>query len=691
MSGFLNFVKALLIGLVLFGNIAFAADRGITNTSTSPNAELRAVDIDDVKWTKGFWAEKFRDFHKVAIPNMWKVLTDPEIGHAYQNFEIAAGLKEGEFKGTYWHDGDFYKLIEATAYVYAVTKDAKLDELMDDAIDVIAKAQRDDGYLHTAIQIGHGIYYYNHPTFAEKFEGLSEPFQIRTHHELYNFGHLLTAGCIHYRATGKKELLEVAIKAADFLYKTFEPRPVELAHFGWNPSNIMGLVELYRTTKEPKYLELAGIFVDMRGSASGGSDQNQFRTPLREETEAVGHAVTANYLYAGAADVVAETGEKKLFDVLDAIWTDIVHYKMSLTGGNGPLHKGVSTPERDIVWEAYSRPYHLPNATAYNETCGNISNAMFNWRMLTLTGEARFMDVMELILYNSSLSGISLDCKSFYYTNPLSSIKGSPRMSLYPDLSMDYPVRQSYLPCFCCPPSVVRAVVKSHGWAYSVSDAGIWVNMYGGNELDTELLDGTGIKLTQETDYPWDGKVKITVQSPKKKEYALMLRIPEWVSDAELRINDKSSDMKLEPGTYASIKQTWAAGDVVELTLPMPAELMVAHPHVEETRNQVAVKRGPVVYCLESSDLPSDVRVLDVVIPIDMELKPVFEPGFLGGVSVVKGEALLRKTEEWGNTLYRQWQSTALKPVDLTLIPYFSWSNRGESEMTVWMPVSRLQ
>jgi len=481
---------------------AVTQERAIINTSSSPYVKLRSIDIDDVKWTKGFWADKFELMHRVGVPNMWKLLSDPEIGHAYQNFQIAAGLLDGEHKGTYWHDGDFYKWLEATAYVYAVTKDPELEKLMDKAVNVIVKAQREDGYIHTAKQIGFGY------RSGKRFDIDPRPLQVRMHHEDYNFGHLMTAACIHYyRSTGKTKLLNVAKKAGDFLYAAFKPHPEKLSDFGWNPSHIMGLVELYRTTTNPKYLELARLCIDRRGTEPGGSDWNQYRTPLRKETEAVGHAVTGNYLYAGAADLYTETGDKELLNVLNKIWQNITFQKMSVTGGNGVFDQTISS-ENDIVGEAYGHEYDLPNVNAYNETCANISNAMFNWRMLSITGKAQFADVMELILYNSALSGISLDGKHFFYTNPLRFLAS------HSHNTRNAGIRQSYINCFCCPPNIVRTIAKVHGWAYSVSDSGVWVNFYGGNLLSTELSDGSKIKLQQETEYPWEGKVKITIQGP---------------------------------------------------------------------------------------------------------------------------------------------------------------------------------
>jgi len=599
------------------------------------------------------------------IPNMRRILKDPNISHAYTNFLIAAGREKGEFKGTWWHDGDFYKWLEAVAYVYAVTKDRELDQLVDEVTEVIGEAQQKDGYISTPIII----------------KGL-ERFQKVGHHELYNMGHLMTAACIHYRATGKSSLLDIAKKTGDYLYKTFKPRDRRLAHFGFNPSNIMGAVELYRTTGDTKYLELAKIFVDMRGSVSGGTDQNQARTALRKEAEAVGHAVTANYLYTGAADVYAETGDRALLRALEKIWQNVALQKMCVTGATGALHRGASSA-RDDVHEAYGREYQLPNATAYNETCANIASAMWNWRMLAITGEARFADTMELVLYNSALSGISIDGKHFFYTNVLRRTKDVPLVS------WDLPTRQSYLSCFCCPPNIVRTIAKVHGWAYSISDEAVWVNLYGGSELNCEFVDGTKLKLTQETDYPWDGRIKITVNAPEKKQFAVMLRIPGWAKEATLQVNGQAVRGGLQPGRYFKLNRTWSAGDVIELNLPMPVRLIEANPLVEELRNQVAVKRGPIVYCLESVDLPNGVKVSEVVIPHNIKLKPEFRRNLLGGVTVLEGEAEVLKEGDWSKRLYRELVPREPRKVTIRLIPYYAWSNRGVSEMTVWMPLDR--
>jgi hypothetical protein len=634
--------------------------------SYNPYCKLKSVGLDAVRWTDGFWAEKFRMCKRATIPSIKKALDTPENSAVLGNFSVAAGLESGEHSGTLWSDGDCYKWIESVAQVYGVTRDQELDRMMDEYIEIIAKAQMPDGYICTQIQL------------TER-----KRWQERHHHELYNMGHLLTAACIHHRITGKDNFLNIATKLGDYLYRTFQPRLPELALYGWNPSNIMGLVDLYRATGDDRYLELAGIFVDMRGSAPGGTDQNQNRVPLRKETKAVGHAVTATYLYCGAADVYAETGEDALLDALERIWDDVVYRKIYITGGVGPLHNSTSI-RSDPVHEAFAREYQLPNSTAYNETCANIGNIMWNWRMFQIAGEAKYADAMERGLYNVMLSGVSADGEKFFYTNPLRWYGEEHHL-----LSNDAFPRWHIFKCYCCPPQVARSIARLHEWAYSVSDEGIWVNIYAGSKLETKLTDGTHVKLTQETIYPRDGYVNITIQEASSASFALMLRIPEWADGAEIKINGEKEDMDIKPGTYVPLESEWSSGHEIELIMPMEARLVKANPKVEEARNQVSVMRGPVVYCLESVDLPERVRVSEVHIPRDIQLKPRYDRHLLGGVTVLEGEACRIPEGDWSGKLYQDAGDNAKEPVKITLIPYYAWANRGVCEMTVWMPLCR--
>ena len=665
--------------LALAGTQVMAQNKALVNTSASPYAKLGSLDMGNVAWTKGFWADRFQVCRDTMIPNLWKVYTDPNVSHAYKNFEIAAGLDTGSHSGPPFHDGDFYKLFEAVASMYTVTKDPKLDALMDKTIAVIAKAQRADGYIHTPTIIAQ----HNDPKNAKAFAD-------RLNFETYNLGHLMTAGCIHYRATGKKTLLNVAIKATDYLYNFYKKASPELARNAICPSHYMGVVEMYRTTRDPKYLELSKNLIDIRGLMKDGTDDNQDRIPFRKQTKVMGHAVRANYLFAGAADVYAETGDTTILNVLNLMWDDVVTRKMYVTGGCGALYDGVSPDgtsyqPTDVqkVHQAYGRDYQLPNFTSHNETCANIGNVLWNWRMLQTTGKAQYADVMELALYNSVLSGISLNGKNFLYTNP---------MSFSDDLPFNQRWSKDRVPYIklsnCCPPNVVRTIAEVSDYAYSVSDKGLYFNLYGGNALNTTLKDGSKLKLDEVTEYPWDGKVSITLQQVPKNAYSVFLRIPGWCKGASLLVNGQAVNTPLVTGEYAEVNRKWKAGDKIELNLPMPVQLLESNPLVEETRNQVAVKRGPVVYCLESADLPKGQKVFNVAIPVKNDLKPELIKIENSPIMSLTGKADLLNEGSWKNTLYREVGTTSSK-VTVRLIPYYAWGNRGHVDMATWLPLDR--
>jgi DUF1680 family protein len=623
--------------------------------------QLKTTDVGTVHWTGGFWGERFQKCEDVVLPSMFEALNTPENSAVFSNFYVAAGLQEGEHLGTFWSDGDCYKWMEAASHVFGITGNPELDAQLDELIDVIGQAQDEDGYISTQIQL----------TDKQRWE------QLR-YHELYNMGHLLTAASVHYRTTGKESFLNIAVKLADYLYTVFQPRPEHLAQFGFNPSNIMGCIDLYRATGEERYLELAGIFVDMRGSVPGGTDQNQAHVPLREETDAVGHAVTATYLWCGATDVYAETGEDTLLEALERIWTDMVSSKMYITGGVGPQHHGESI-RWDSVHEAFHRDYHLHNASAYNETCANIGNAMWNWRLLQLTGDAKYGDLMEQILYNSRLSGMSLDGRLFCYTNPLRWHGEQQEM-----LSNDTPERWFIHSCYCCPPQVARTIARMQDWAYSLSNQGLWVHLYGSNHLQTQLPDGSEIELEQISGYPWDGQVTLNVLTAPDEPFAIKLRIPGWAKGAELSVNGVLTE-PVQPGTYTSIQRAWSVGDTVSLTLPLQPRVMKSHPMVEESRNHVALMRGPVVYCLESADLPEDVALSDIYLPRDPAMVERAGSGSLAGLVLLEGEA--RRLAGDQKSLYQEAGTETADSMLLQLIPYFAWNNRGSTEMSVWLPL----
>ncbi|MDL2243871.1 glycoside hydrolase family 127 protein, partial [Bacteroidales bacterium OttesenSCG-928-J19] len=562
--------------------------------------------------------------------------------------------------------------------VYAITKDPKLDELMDRFIRVVGMAQREDGYIHTATIIAHK----NNP-------GSKTGFEERLHFETYNMGHLMTAACVHHRATGKRTMLDIAIKTADFLYNFYKTATTELARSAICPSHYMGVVEMYRETRDPRYLELSKSLIDIRGMVDNGTDDNQDRVPFREQKTAMGHAVRANYLYAGVADVYLETGDKTLLDCLHPIWDDVTQRKMYITGGCGALYDGTSPdgtcyqPDSiQKVHQSYGRAFQLPQETAHNETCANIGNMLWNYRMLALSADPKYMDVLEQTLYNSVLSGISIDGKKYFYTNPLS------RNSEFPYQLRWGNYRQEYITCFCCPPNTVRTIAEAQNYAYTLSDEGIYCNLYGSNRFEGKTPKGAKLVISQTTDYPWDGQISLTIEATGKDPYSIFLRIPGWAKEAQIKVNGQTETVAAKPGTYAQINRKWKKGDRVELNFPMRARLMEANSLVEETRNQVAVMYGPLVYCLESTDLPTGVSVFDISLPANIQLAP--EKLNIEGHHILslKGNAYLTVRDNDDQRLYRE-INTEKKSIPVRLIPYYAWGNRDNPDMSVWLPLSR--
>ena len=404
-----------------------------------------------------------------------------------------------------------------------------------------------------------------------------------------------------------------------------------------------------------------------------------------------GHAVRANYLFAGVADVYAETGDKSLLNTLDKLWDNVINTKMYVTGGCGALYDGVSVDGTSYkpdtvqkVHQSYGRDYQLPNFSAHNETCANIGNVLWNWRMFLLTGESKYADIVELALYNSVLSGISMDGTKFFYTNPLAASKNYPYHLRWEGGRIPYISKSN-----CCPPNTVRTIAEVSNYMYSVGNDGLYINMYGGNELRTKLKDGSTIALTQETNYPWNGKIVFTIKEAPSKEMGIYFRIPGWCKSYRFTVNGKAPAI-LYPAInngYKSQSRIWKAGDKIELEFDMPATLLESNPLVEETRNQVAVKRGPVVYCLESADLPNE-DIFNVVVPSSIKLQPVPMKIGNGNIMALTGEAKLLNGLSWGKTLYKE-VTRITDPVKIKLIPYYAWANRGRTDMSVWLPLMR--
>lgn len=691
MKNVLIFSTAALLAV---STTAMAQKNGITDTGKSKFAVVSSTPVSAVKWTDGFWGERFGVFSGTSVQSMWETWKSDK-GHGWNNFLIAAGEKKGKRHGPPFHDGDMYKWLEALTAVYAVNKDPEVGKIMDRFIELIQKSQRADGYLHTPVIIAEMN---KQATAKEEAKenatigtkvgtGKDGAFGNRLNFETYNLGHLITAGIMHKRATGKTTLFNCAVKAADFLYDFYKRASDELARNAICPSHYMAIAEMYRETGNPKYLELSEKLIDIRGKVENGTDDNQDRVPFRQQYKAMGHSVRANYLYAGVADLYLESGEEQLKKNLDSIWEDIVTRKMYITGACGALYDGTSPDGTDYtpdniqkVHQSYGRPYQLPHSTAHNETCANIGNLFFNWRMFTATGEAKYTDIVENCLYNSILSGISLDGKKYFYTNPLRISKDLPYTLRWPK------ERTEYISCFCCPPNTLRTLCEAQDYAYSIEKGGVYVNLYGGNTLNTNI-EGVGeITLTQKTDYPWDGAVNISVDKLKgKKQFEIKLRVPDWCTEgAKITVNGEEQNIEAKAGTYATVNRTWKKGDVVSINMPMRTRIVEANPLVEESRGQVAVQRGPIVYCLESNDL-GGLSIDDIAIPLDAKFTPVDMTIDGSRIKALEGEVINRSEASWKGQLYRE--ATAKKQmVKVRLIPYYAWGNRGKSEMTVWMP-----
>ena len=658
----------------------------VVDSRESPHAVWRPVGLDEVRWTEGFWGQRVRTNREHSIPAMWRLMRDSRYKPFYEHFLIAAGKREGDYHGAAWNDGDFYKWIEAACSTLATSDDPALRQAVDEAVAAVVAAQRSDGYLHTPVLIA-----------QRNGDPGAQPFSDRHDFEVYNLGHLMTAGVMHHRVTGERSLLDAAIRAAGFLDRAFANPSPTMARQAVCPSHYMGLVELHRATGDAQWLRLAQRVLNLRGVAAGvdggGGDDNQDRIPFLQQREAVGHAVRANYLYAGAADVYMETGDPRLVAPLEAVWRNVWEKKLYVTGACGALYDGASpdgSPDQSQitrVHQAYGRNYQLPNVTAHNETCAAVGAVLWNWRRFAATGDASALDWIELSMQNAVLAGVSLDGERYFYTNPL-------RVSADPPAPLRWSrAREEFIVSYCCPPNVARTLAQLSAYAYSVGDDRVSVNLYGASELDTSVA-GQRFRLRQETAYPWDGEVRITIEEAPKEPVTLAFRKPFWARDGvrlqlPARVSaadvDATEDSRTTVDGFLSARAVWSPGDTLTLTLPMPIELLEAHPLVEETRNQIAVRRGPVVYCLESCDLPADVGVDDVWLRPDGEFRAVHDPSTLEGVTVIEATLGVGSQREWEG-LYRPLQQAPEREVAVRLVPYFAWGNRGPSEMTVWLP-----
>ena len=659
-----------------------------SSTAKRHHAPLTGLRAANVMWAGGFWGNELERTRTVTVPGMWASLSNPDISPGWRNFLIAAGDAEGQHEGPPFLDGDLYKWLEAAISLLETAPDAALEASIDDIAAKIASVQRGDGYLHTPTRI------------AERNHEQAQPLADRFNFETYNLGHLITAGVRHHRVTGSTVLLDAAERAAGFLEDLATNHTDQLARSAICPSHYMAVIELYRATGNERYLRLAESFVAVRDGFEGGDD-NQDRVRVREQKVVAGHAVRANYLYAGLADLVAETGDPELTEVLERLWRDVVDTKLYITGGCGALYDGASpdgNPEQDQisrVHQAYGRPFQLPNTTAHNESCANIGMIFWSERMLALTGDAAYADVIERIAYNSLLASISLDGTRYFYTNPLRQVRELPFPLRMPGETALRPVpqppasdarlRAEYMSCFCCPPNIARTLAQFHERAMSTSSEGLWVHLYGNAEVQVEV-EGRGIGLTETSEQPWGERIDFTVTSVTGGGIPLKLRIPGWSEGATLTVNGEPAAAGA-PGTYATIDREWQPGDTVSLALPMPVKMVRGHRLAEEISNQVAVTRGPVVYCLESQDLPGGVRLEQIALRRGTDFTPVETDIDGRRIVALECEAVVLPPAE-SQGLYAEVDDAELATARVRLIPYFTWGNRGASEMSVWLPLA---
>jgi DUF1680 family protein len=613
----------------------------VVDTSRSPYAKLRPVTVESVHLEDDFWAPRLRILQEVTLPSQFQLLEETD---RIFNFRRASGKEKGDFKGRVFNDSDVYKWLEAVAFSLANDFNRGLYDLAQQVIVDIKDAQDEDGYLDTYF------------TFNRKKDRWTN---LRDMHELYCAGHLTQAAVAFHRATGERSLLEVACRFADHVKSVFGSS--KLLGVPGHPEIEMALVELYRTTGNKNYLDLAKFFIDNRGRGFiGGSVYHIDHKPFRELSEIVGHAVRSLYLNCGVTDLYMETGEQELWNALVRLWHNMNEFKMYITGGVGARYEG----------EAFGDNYELPNSRAYAETCAAIANVMWNWRMLLATGDAGFADIMELALYNGVLSGISLDGKEYFYVNPLAD-RGENR-------------RQPWYECACCPPNIARLLASLPGYFYSTSPEGIWIHLYATSTAHFTVMKDS-ITVIQHTKYPWNGKVEIILQPEKELVFSLFLRIPGWCRKAELLVNGKALDKPIQPGKYLEIHRSWKAEDRVHLSLSTPIERVLCHPYVMENTDRVALRRGPFIYCVEQVDNPN-CDVWNIALPSKPSLEEVWMPNLLNSIMAIRGEALAIN-DYTGESLYRSVTDISFKvnPIHFIAVPYYAWANREPGPMTVWV------
>jgi DUF1680 family protein len=633
-------------------------DEGVLFLDKSPYAKLHNIPVHAVTITAGFWGARRTTNVESSIPSMEKLL---EANGRMNNFLRLVGKSDAAQHGPVYSDSDVYKWTEAVGFALQSGDRPALRAQTDNIIKEVVAVQEPSGYLNT---------YY----VGDKAKDRMLPDVQRWGHELYNLGHMIQGGIAYYRATGDRTLLDAGIKFVDgYLLPNFGPGADKKPLLSGHPEMEMALIELYRTTGEKKYLELAGYLLqgDERIKLPARGYVYHFcGIPFTTRTHLEGHAVRAMYACCGATDYYLETGDATYLKTLNVLWEDLVSSQMYVTGGVGARSEG----------EAFGESYELPNFTAYGESCAAIGNMMWNWRMLAATGEAKYADVIERALYNGINSGMSLDGTMYCYRNPLGF-----------DPSGGDHIRNPWYDTTCCPPNLERTFASLPGYFYSTSKDGLYAHLYDNSELDWHLEDGTGLKVAQKTNYPWDGATEIAVTPAKPTEFTFYLRVPGWSDGTQVSVNGKAVS-GATPGQYLAVRRQWAAGDVIHVKFGMTPQVIEANPRVVDDYGRVAVQRGPLVYCLEQLDQPDGVQLFDVSLDVRSKGGAFHEEvrkDLLGGIVVLKHEGAVREKSNSGGELYRSYSGDAAKgrQVELSFIPYYAWANRVGTPMQVWTPV----
>lgn len=619
---------------------------------------ISPVPFTSVKVTDHFWGQRLRASREVTIPLAFSKCE--ETGR-YDNFvKAACPSPDYQVGGFSFDDTDVYKTIEGASYLLQTYPDKKLEKYIDSVLTVVAAAQEPDGYLFTARTMNP-----DHPhewAGSQRWEKVEE-----LSHEFYNLGHMVEGAIAHYQATGKRNFLDIAIRYADCIDREIGEAPDKLVRVPGHQIAEMALAKLYLVTGQQKYLDLAKFFLDKRGYTTRVDAYSQAHLPVLEQEEAVGHAVRAAYMYSGMADVAALTGDMGYVEAIGKIWENVVNKKLYITGGIGATSHG----------EAFGANYELPNMTAYCETCAAIGNVYWNYRLFLLHGESKYFDVLERTLYNGLISGISLDGGGFFYPNPLA--------------SSGQHERQPWFGCACCPSNACRFIPSLPGYVYAVKEGQVYVNLFMENQAELKVKNKT-LQLTQTTNYPWDGDIRIDVVPSGKQEFTMKVRLPGWVQGEvvpgdlyayadqrelgyQVSVNGEVVPVSPEKG-YLTIERVWKKGDVIDIHFDMEPRMVVAHEEVEANRGRVAIERGPVVYCAEWAD--NDCSVSGVLLNKKPAFSVEYKSDLLYGINQIKTSGQLLKYDAGGRL--------SVEDVLLTLIPYYAWAHRGKGEMAVWLP-----